>query len=275
MIKISHEFPENYYLEGLTEDLVDYQYCLAHRFQSNPGYRYYFYKYKYQGGEVYLDNSLYELGSAFSGSEYLEIIKGLGPDYYFLPDVFNQTVDNIESQLSFFANVTSSISSEVSKPIAICHGMTPKDIISSFRILNSALPDYAMIAIPFGSHAWLNEEDDPKYLRKSKCEDDNARMAANRGIFLNRYYKTLRKRNIHLLGCKGLREIPFINCLESTDFIRSIDTSLPVASALEGNEIKMDYKPKFLIDKNFDMPVRNVDLIRKNAEDFRKQFQTT
>ena len=74
MIKISHEFPENYYLEGLTEDLVDYQYCLAHRFQSNPGYRYYFYKYKYQGGEVYLDNSLYELGSAFSGSEYLEII---------------------------------------------------------------------------------------------------------------------------------------------------------------------------------------------------------
>ena len=274
MIKISHEFPENYYLGGLTEDLVDYQYCLAHRFQSSPGYRYYFYKYKYQGGEVYLDNSLYELGSAFSGSEYLEIIKGLGPDYYFLPDVFNQTVDNIESQLSFFANVTSSISSEVSKPIAICHGMTPKDIISSFRILNSALPDYAMIAIPFGSHAWLNEEDDPKYLRKSKCEDDNARMAANRGIFLNRYYKTLRKRNIHLLGCKGLREIPFINCLESTDFIRSIDTSLPVASALEGNEIKMDYKPKFLIDKNFDMPVRDIDLVRKNVEDFRKQFQT-
>ena len=274
MIKISHEFPKNYYLEGFTEDLVDYQYCLAHRFQSSPGYRYYFYKYKYQGGEVYLDNSLYELGSAFSGSEYLEIIKGLGPDYYFLPDVFNQTVDNIESQLSFFANVTSSISSEASKPIAICHGMTPKDIISSFRILNSALPDYAMIAIPFGSHAWLNEEDDPKYLRKSKCEDDNARMAANRGIFLNRYYKTLRKRNIHLLGCKGLREIPFINCLESTDFIRSIDTSLPVASALEGNEIKMDYKPKFLIDKNFDMPVRDIDLVRKNVEDFRKQFQT-
>ena len=274
MIKISHEFPENCYLEGLTEDLVDYQYCLAHRFQSNPDYRYYFYKYKYQGGEVYLDNSLYELGSAFSGSEYLEIIKGLGPDYYFLPDVFNQTVDNIESQLSFFANVSSDISSEVSKPIAICHGMTPKDIISSFRILNSALPDYAMIAIPFGSHAWLNEEDDPKYLRKSKCEDDNARMAANRGIFLNRYYKTLRKRNIHLLGCKGLREIPFINCLESTDFIRSIDTSLPVASALEGNEIKMDYKPKFLIDKNFDMPVRDIDLVRKNAEDFRRQFQT-
>ena len=274
MIKISHESPENYYLQGLTADLVAYQYCLAHRFQSTPAYRYYFYKYKYQGGEVYLDNSLYELGSAFSGSEYLEIIKGLGPDYYFLPDVFNQTVDNIESQLSFFANVTSSISSEVSKPIAICHGMTPKDIISSFRILNSALPDYAMIAIPFGSHAWLNEEDDPKYIRKNKCEDDNARMAANRGIFLNRYYKTLRKRNIHLLGCRGLREIPFINCLESTDFIRSIDTSLPVASALEGNEIKMDYKPKFLIDKNFDMPVRDIDLVRKNAEDFRRQFQT-
>ena len=274
MIKISHEFPENYYLEGHTEDLVDYQYCLAHRFLSNDAYREYFYRYKHQGGEVYLDNSLYELGSAFSGSEYLEIIKGLGPDYYFLPDVFNQTVDNIESQLSFFTNVSSDISSEVSKPIAICHGMTPKDIISSFRILNSALPDYAMIAIPFGSHAWLNEEDDPKYLRKSKCDDDNARMAANRGIFLNRYYKTLRKRNIHLLGCKGLREIPFINCLEPTDFIRSIDTSLPVASALEGNEIKMDYKPKFLIDKNFDMPVRDIDLVRKNVEDFRRQLLT-
>ena len=273
MIKISHEFPKNYYLEGFTEDLVDYQYCLAHRFLSDATYRNYFYKYKDLGGEVYLDNSLYELGEAFDRSMYMKIICTLKPDYYFLPDVFNQTTSNIESQLSFFKNVDP-VSYIDSKPVAVCHGMTPKDIISSFRILNSALPDYAMIAIPFGSHAWLNEEDDPKYLRKSKCEDDNARMAANRGIFLNRYYKTLRKRNIHLLGCKGLREIPFINCLESTDFIRSIDTSLPVASALEGNEIKMDYKPKFLIDKNFDMPVRNVDLIRKNAEGFRKQFQT-
>lgn len=274
MIKISHEFPENYYLEGLTEDLVDYQYCLAHRFQSNAHYRDYFRNYKSLGGEVYLDNSLYELGTAFDGQIYQKIIRVLEPDYYFLPDVFNQTTSNIESQLTFFKNMPHDIFPSVSKPIAVCHGMTPKDIISSFRILNSTLPDYAMIAIPFGSHAWLNEENDPKYLRKSKCEDDNARMAANRGIFLNRYYKTLRKRNIHLLGCKGLREIPFINCLESTDFIRSIDTSLPVASALEDNEIKMDYKPKFLIDKNFDMPVKNVDLVRKNVEDFRNQFRT-
>ena len=274
MIKISHEFPENYYLEGLTEDLVDYQYCLAHRFQSNVHYRDYFRNYKSLGGEVYLDNSLYELGTAFDGQMYQKIIRVLEPDYYFLPDVFNQTTSNIESQLTFFKNMPRDIFPSVSKPIAVCHGMTPKDIISSFRILNSALPDYAMVAIPFGSHAWLNEENDPKYLRKSKCEDDNARMAANRGIFLNRYYKTLRKRNIHLLGCKGLREIPFINCLESTDFIRSIDTSLPVASALEDNEIKMDYKPKFLIDKNFDMPVKNVDLVRKNVEDFRNQFRT-
>ena len=273
MIKISHEFPKNYYLEGFTEDLVDYQYCLAHRFLSDAAYRNYFYKYKDLGGEVYLDNSLYELGEAFDRSMYMKIICTLKPDYYFLPDVFNQTTSNIESQLSFFKNVDH-VSYIDSKPVAVCHGMTPKDIISSFRILNSALPDYAMIAIPFGSHAWLNEEDDPKYLRKSKCENDSARMAANRGIFLNRYYKTLKKRNIHLLGCKGLREIPFINCLESADFIRSIDTSLPVASALEDNEIKMDYKPKFLIDKNFDMPVKNVDLVRKNVEDFRKQFHT-
>ena len=273
MIKISHEFPKNYYLEGFTEDLVDYQYCLAHRFLSDAAYRNYFYKYKDLGGEVYLDNSLYELGEAFDRSMYMKIICTLKPDYYFLPDVFNQTTSNIESQLSFFKNV-GPVSYIDSKPVAVCHGMTPKDIISSFRILNSALPDYAMIAIPFGSHAWLNEEDDPKYLRKSKCENDSARMAANRGIFLNRYYKTLRKRNIHLLGCKGLREIPFINCLESADFIRSIDTSLPVASALEDNEIKMDYKPKFLIDKNFDMPVKNADLVRKNVEDFRKQFHT-
>ena len=273
MIKISHEFPKNYYLEGLTEDLVDYQYCLAHRFLSDAAYRNYFYKYKDLGGEVYLDNSLYELGEAFDRSMYMKIICTLKPDYYFLPDVFNQTTSNIESQLSFFKNADP-VSYIDSKPVAVCHGMTPKDIISSFRILNSALPDYAMIAIPFGSHAWLNEEDDPKYLRKSKCENDSARMAANRGIFLNRYYKTLKKRNIHLLGCKGLREIPFINCLESADFIRSIDTSLPVASALEDNEIKMDYKPKFLIDKNFDMPVKNADLVRKNVEDFRKQFHT-
>ena len=273
MIKISHEFPKNYYLEGFTEDLVDYQYCLAHRFLSDAAYRNYFYKYKDLGGEVYLDNSLYELGEAFDRSMYMKIICTLKPDYYFLPDVFNQTTSNIESQLSFFKNVDP-VSYIDSKPVAVCHGMTPKDIISSFRILNSALPDYAMIAIPFGSHAWLNEEDDPKYLRKSKCENDSARMAANRGIFLNRYYKTLKKRNIHLLGCKGLREIPFINCLESADFIRSIDTSLPVASALEDNEIKMDYKPKFLIDKNFDMPVKNADLVRKNVKDFRKQFHT-
>lgn len=268
MIKISHEFPKNYYLEGLTDDLVDYQYCLAHRYLNDPDYKEYFRKYK-EHGTVYLDNSLFELGSSFSGSTYFSIINDLNPDYYFLPDVFNKTLKNVESQLSFFDKYGSR--TLISTPIAVCHGRTPDDILDSFKIFDKILPEGALIAIPFGSHAWLNEEEDFGYMGASEYLDVDSRMAVNRGLFINIYYTTLKSRGLHLLGCKGLGEIPFI--LESKDIIKSIDTSLPVATALEGKEIKINYKPKYRIDEHFDIPVTNMDLIRKNVESFREKFK--
>lgn len=267
MIKISHEFPEAYYLNDYAMYNTDYLYCLTHRYLSNPKYREYFKNFK---GMVYLDNSLFELRESFSGDAYFNVIKELYPNYYFLPDVFNETESNVESQMRFYNIYGKEIEG---KPIAVAHGKTPVEILYSFMFFHMELPEEAMIAIPFGSKAWENEEGNPRYYTAEDIPDINARMASNRGLFVYKYRNILSKRRIHLLGCKGLRELDFYKHSDDMSFIYSIDTSLPVASALEGNSMAVDYKPELLIDEHFmDSPVDNMDLMSENIKKFNEEI---
>ena len=63
MIKVSHETPL-----CLLEDsrlFNDYDYCLPHLLDQEPGYLEYFRKAKAAGRDIIMDNSLLELGEAY------------------------------------------------------------------------------------------------------------------------------------------------------------------------------------------------------------------
>ena len=265
MIQISHEFPNYFYQEGYAENFTDYDYCLVHRYLSDPSYKEYMLNMKKQGRIIYLDNSLHEIGSSFSGDEYIKAIKELNPTYYVLPDVFDNCEENIKSQIEFYHKYGEEVNSI---PIAPLHSKdSVEELIKAFKIFDETFPKEVMIAIPFGSGSFKES-----YIRSSMIEYEPIRMALNRQFFLKEYADPFNNsgRKFHLLGCKSLAEFESFGLTFDKSFIKSIDTSLPVAYTLdkeiENNEwcfndrITVDnlkinpfwYKPKYLIDKYFD-----------------------
>ena len=67
---VSHESPIQLFEESLTYN--DYQYCLVHLMEESPEYRDWFLTVnKRFGADVLLDNSIFELGTAFDPSNFL------------------------------------------------------------------------------------------------------------------------------------------------------------------------------------------------------------
>lgn len=261
-MRITHEFPLQFYLNGFAEAYTDYDYCLVHRYIENKEYRDYMREQVNNGRIVYLDNSLYELGSSWDSEEYARIIKDLNPTYYMLPDVFDDAEKNIESQLDFYKRY----SNLKSIPIAIPHA---KDVITlgmATSELCLKLPSEAMIAIPFADNSFKNEKCLEGYFNPLDIPYEPLRQAINRKLFLKTASSVLKDRKIHLLGCKSLAEFDNWGSNFPKDNIVSLDTSHPVAMTLEDNfnyydwgfftldKIKMPmhcYKPIYLIDKHF------------------------
>ena len=290
-MKISHEFPLQFYKNDFAEKYTDYDYCLVHRYLKNDEYKSYFLNAKKKERQIFLDNSLYELGSSFSGDTYANVIKELKPDYYFLPDVFNSYYPNIKSQIDFYEKYKDL----PSKPIAIPHGISVSELIEAVRCFgnyfNKAGVEFR-IAIPFGSAAFDNTTIvDPWMYKKNEINYDPLRMAYNRKRFIWMYSNELSKYEIHLLGCKNIAEFDIWENAFKKDFIKSIDTSLPVAMTLENDKVtyedrfiktlKIDgrcdmhfYKPNYLIDKHFDDHFDiNMDNLSKNINFFKDRFK--
>jgi hypothetical protein len=90
---ISHEVPFCLLEESLS--FCDYQYALPHLLESNEEYRNHFLKCKEQGIEIYLDNSLHELGYSMNDDILLKWIEILQPTTFFIPDVWEDTSRSI------------------------------------------------------------------------------------------------------------------------------------------------------------------------------------
>lgn len=287
MIKITHEFPLCYYLNGDAERLTDYDYCLIHRYLDHPEYRKYMKDAVAKGRIVYLDNSLYELGSAWSCEDYAKVIEELNPTYYMLPDVFDDDADNINSQLDFLKRYPYL----KSIPIGIPHASTIYRLGEVTSLFDERLPREALIAIPFGDHSFKNKYREVGYFNSRDIPYEPLRMAQNRKLFLSVMAYELRNRKIHLLGCKSLAEFDSWGSEFNKSNIVSLDTSHPVAFSLEGNhssyesgffipdektEIKMPvhfYKPGYLIDKHFDTSSYiNVDSNVKYFQNYVKEW---
>lgn len=271
MIKVSHEFPLKYYLNGFASRYTDYDYILAHRYLSDEDYKNYALSQR-KVRPTFLDNSLYELREALTGDLYASIIEELKPNYYFLPDVFDSYIENIENQVSFYRNYSYRFNQ--ARPVAICHGKTPEDILNSFKEMDSILPDleHAPIyfAIPMGSSAWSIDEGNP--FTSNMIPNESLRRALNRKMFIKNNCETLSRRKIHLLGCKSLKELDCWGNDFDKSFIVSIDTSLPVTMSFEGKSLEGNehYKPDYLIDKHFsDTEFDETNLIN-NIEYFRR-----
>jgi hypothetical protein len=245
MIKISHEVP--LCLLDSSRDFNDYDYCLPHLLDSEPGYLEYFLKAKKDGRYIIMDNSLHELGEAYDSERLRHWIGVLKPNEFIIPDVWECYERSITN-----ARVWSQIElPEGVEKVAVVQAKT----IHEASLCTKAYKDlgYGKICFSYGA-SYYNDV----------CPHPNKDL----GKALGRLYvisalmemgDIRQDDRIHLLGCAVPQEFGWykdINCIES------IDTSNPVMATLD-NQSYLDgglyQKPKSNMNDHFHMMFDEVD----------------
>lgn len=248
MVKIFHEAPISIFKD--VQAYTDGDYALVHLFEENEEYYKLFEQAVADGREVILDNSIFELGTAFDGDRYVHWIEKLKPTWYIVPDVLEDADATLTSFYKFKADYAGKLPGKV---IAVAQGRSVFDMLRCFDELHED-PYVDMVALSF----------DLKFY-----EDINRRLVIKKGMTFNSqlnpklvdwiigrsyiidllrvsYEVGYYHKPVHLLGCA----LPFEGIAYNTNkynFIYSTDTSNPVVSGFE----RVRYTPPFgLFDKS-------------------------
>ena len=227
-IKTAHEAPIQI-LDSVAE-ITDYSYALVHLFESHPEYLFFFKNQLEAGREVILDNSIFELGTAFDRDRYAYWINKLRPTEYIIPDSLEDVIETKAMASNWIEDYGHL--NDYSKSIGVVQGRTYYEIVECYDYLDNVV-NVDKIAISF---------DYSYYLRNSNIGflklDKSAKLA---GWMLGRI--SLMERLLadgvinkdkphHLLGCSLPQEFKhYVG--EKWDWIESMDSSNPVVAGLQ------------------------------------------
>jgi hypothetical protein len=211
-----------------------------------------------------LDNSVFELGTAYNPDKFVKFINILEPSYYIVPDVLGNSAATINAFIEFQKKYDTIINRDC-KPIGVCAGSTYEDLMMCYDFMHM---NCSKIAIPY---------DSPAFSKTHNLTE----LAEGRQQFIKNLYKKYGTvcKPLHLLGCSN----PIIeaNILRESDcklIVDSIDTSAPVMLALNGIDINTTndsnyVKPKTLMADIIGANAPDIDttlLIAGNIVSFRK-----
>lgn len=248
-MKISHESPLSLLRTSRTYN--DYDYALVHLFDTEPAYYKFFKESLAMGRKVLLDNSIFELGTAFDPERYAHYIRTLRPTEYIIPDVLENTIGTMDSALDFVEKYPDL----PGKKIGVVQGKSYSDLVECYEYMDNII-DVDKIAISFDYSYYLQ-----------RCPHPNKWMGytLGRAQTLTRLLKDgviNKDKPHHLLGCA--LPIEFMFYREGFDWIDSIDTSSPVVHGL----LNIAYQPGGLVNKQ---SIKLVDLLNSvpNANQMR------
>lgn len=233
MIKISHEVP----LELMERSLLfnDYQYCLVHLLEKYPTYLNHFKKCRDQNMPVLLDNSLFELGEAFSGEQFAKWIRELQPNQYVIPDVFGDVHNTLANAAGWINGPYGSEFDHLSS-IGVLQGSSYEEYKYCYESLDALGVD--IIAISFGYGY---------YTDKMPHVDKNQARMMGRVNLINRLISDgviNHDKEHHLLGAGLPQEFMFYNEYKF-NFISQLDTSSPIVHGIH----EIEYMEGGLIHK--------------------------
>ncbi len=256
-IKISHEVPRCLLNDSI--GFCDYQYALPHLLESDEEYRNHFLKCKEQGIEIYLDNSLHELGTSVSDELLIKWINILEPTTFFVPDVWEDASGSIVNAKRW-TNIKVPDKTTKTAIVQAENVLDAYTCVQTYKDLG-----YKKIAFSYGNSLYNKLSSHPnkdlgKALGRIKLITDLLEC------------NLLTKHNrVHLLGTSYPGEFAWYNEIEC---IESIDTSNPVMTTLDLAEYGAygSYKkPKSNLNNSFDMDIRGVNfpLLERNIRMFR------
>ena len=94
-MKIAHEAPLSIF--DKVQQLTDYDYFLVHLFEENIAYLEKAYECVGYGRETILDNSIFELGTAWDAERFAYWVEKMKPTYYIIPDVLDDSAGTLDS----------------------------------------------------------------------------------------------------------------------------------------------------------------------------------
>lgn len=220
---ISHETPISFYSE--VSQHFDYDYCLVHLL-DDPAFDY-AYSSKYRSifknalrnnREVFLDNSIFELGEAYDSKKFVNHIQDLKPTVYIIPDV----LDNAEATMDSFSIFTKTYSDLPGMKMGVVQGKNIDEVFECYKFM-SEFADY--IAISFDSAVYDHIAMGHNKLQKlRRGRPQLVQMLMSYGLW--NYDKPH-----HALGMGHLTEFKYYS---SKRVFRSIDTSNPIMAAIKG-----------------------------------------
>lgn len=268
MIKIAHESPKSIFKQ--VQACTDYDYALVHLFEEDPEYLQMFKDAVAEGREVILDNSIFELGTAFDPERFVYWINELNPTWYIVPDVLEDHVGTRRNMEDWLQNWKPKVKVP-SKMIGVAQGKTFNAVSDCYDyMVRDARVD--KIAISF----------DYSYYELAFPHPNKLISWAMGRVRLLNYLDTagvLDKRiPHHLLGCAIPGEGIFYTSPEY-DYIDSMDTSNPVVHGLKripykgplGLEFKSSEKLYTLINSEVDSDQWNT--VRFNIENFKRLWR--
>ena len=215
-IKISHEVP--FCLLDQSREFNDYDYCLPHLMDQNEEYRNFFYKSKEMGRYIVMDNSLHELGEAYSTDRLLHWVNEIKPNEFIVPDVWEDKDESVRNARQW---ASIELPKETTK-VAVVQAKSPHEAMLCTQIYKDL--GYKKIAYSYGA-SYYNEV----------CPHPNKDLgkAIGRFIVLSSLYeqRILTKFDrVHLLGTASPIEFGMYKNIEC---IESIDTSNPIMAAID------------------------------------------
>jgi hypothetical protein len=235
MFKVSHELPINMLHQSF--EINDYEYCLPHLLDLEPKYKEHFLYAKEAGSYIIMDNSLHELGEAYSTDRLLHWINVLEPDEFIVPDVW-------QDKTSTLVNAKHWMSIELPKnttKVAVVQAQSYHEAFECYNVLK--MQGYKKIAFSYGADWYCDEFPHPNHL---------VGKMMGRIMTISKMYKSgliSKSDRVHLLGCALPQEFGYY---ADFPFIESIDTSNPIIHGLQGvkyNSLGLLNKESIKIDQ--------------------------
>jgi hypothetical protein len=247
-ILVSHESPITLLQQSLSYN--DYDYALVHLFEKFPTYYDFFKSSISTGRSVLLDNSIFELGTAFDGDKFANYINELKPSYYIVPDVLEDGYATVQS----FAQFAKKYTNLPGLKIGAIQGRSFDELLDVYKYM-SEYADYIAISFDYSYYLYTGKG-------KTKLE----RYCYGRQKFINDLINEgvwNWSKPHHLLGCSLAREFRYYVDKNIVN-IRSVDTSNPVVAGLQGlrynGDLGLQDKPSVKLADLIDTTVTDTQL---------------
>jgi hypothetical protein len=245
MIKVSHEVPL-----CLLEDsrkFNDYDYCLPHLLDEEPGYLEFFQQSKKEGRYIIMDNSLHELGEAYNHERLLHWIHEIKPNEFIVPDVW----ENMEESIQNAKIWKDYIFPEGVEKVVVVQATTLHEAFECTKIYKEL--GYKKICYSYGASYYNDVIPHPN--------KDLGKALGRLFVISILYQQSVLTEDdrVHLLGCAVPQEFGWY---EGIKCIESIDTSNPVMATLESikySDAGLTSKPKANMNDHFDIMYDEVD----------------